>query len=245
MRQVRNQSARSRKLGSTPSSRAGRAGREVARMRAPHIWKGLRPVLCLLAAAVAALKGNEALAATARALIAVGDMIVNAGRPLIKWARGGIVELLDAGLVTAGEELVWNRRNLGVRHTACVRVDGTLILADGRVFANPCGATAALGGNHQNGWNAFGGPPMGAHWAICERNSARGTESRHRSVGSAVSRATRRHTADPAGRRNLAMTPFESTVDYLVLRGARRSRPRLHHGGCGRAAGPGHRRVAP
>lgn len=38
--------------------------------------------------------------------------------PLIKWARGGIAELLDAGLVTVGEELVWNRRNLGVRHTA-------------------------------------------------------------------------------------------------------------------------------
>lgn len=75
--------------------------------------------------------------------------------PLIKWARGGIAELLDAGLVTAGEELVWNRRNLGVRHTARIRVDGTLILADGRVFANPCGATTALGGNHQNGWNAF------------------------------------------------------------------------------------------
>lgn len=74
---------------------------------------------------------------------------------LIKWARGGIAELLDAGLVTAGEELVWNRRYLGVRHTARIQSDGTLVLADGRVYANPCGATTALGGNHQNGWSAF------------------------------------------------------------------------------------------
>ncbi|WP_232376418.1 restriction system modified-DNA reader domain-containing protein [Amycolatopsis aidingensis] len=75
--------------------------------------------------------------------------------PPIKWARGGVAELLNAGLVTAGEELVWDRRNLGVRHTARIRADGALVLADGRVYANPTGATTALGGNHQNGWGAF------------------------------------------------------------------------------------------
>jgi hypothetical protein len=64
-------------------------------------------------------------------------------------------DLLDAGLVKPGDELVWNRRNHGVRHTARIRIDGTLILADGRVYANPSGATTALGGNHQNGWSAF------------------------------------------------------------------------------------------
>jgi RAMA domain-containing protein len=76
-------------------------------------------------------------------------------KPMLRWARGGIGELLDAGLVTAGDELVWNRRNLGVAHTARIRADGTLVLADGRVYANPSGATTALGGNHQNGWSAF------------------------------------------------------------------------------------------
>jgi hypothetical protein len=75
--------------------------------------------------------------------------------PPIKWARSVIAELLDAGLVTAGEELVWNRPYLGVRHTAHIRADGALILADGRVYANPCGATAALCRNNQNGWNVF------------------------------------------------------------------------------------------
>lgn len=76
-------------------------------------------------------------------------------KPMLRWARGGIGELLDAGLVTAGDELVWNRRNLGVAHTTRIRADGTLILADGRVYANPSAATTALGGTHHNGWSAF------------------------------------------------------------------------------------------
>jgi hypothetical protein len=76
-------------------------------------------------------------------------------RPVLRWARGGIADLLDAGLVTSGEEVVWSRRNLGVRHTARIQRDGTLLLADGRLFANPSGATTALGGNHQNGWTAW------------------------------------------------------------------------------------------
>jgi len=75
--------------------------------------------------------------------------------PLVRGARGGVAELLDAGVVTAGEELVWDRRNLGVRHTVHIRADGSLVLADGRVYANPSGATTALGGNHQNGWGMF------------------------------------------------------------------------------------------
>jgi Restriction Enzyme Adenine Methylase Associated len=72
-----------------------------------------------------------------------------------RWARGGLAELLEAGLIKMGDEVVWNRRNLGVRHTARICINGTLILADGRTYANPSGATTALGGNHQNGWSAF------------------------------------------------------------------------------------------
>jgi hypothetical protein len=75
--------------------------------------------------------------------------------PHITWARGGIAELLDAGLVTVGEEFVWNHRNHGVRHTVRIRAGGALALADGRVYANPSGAATALGGNHHNGWTAF------------------------------------------------------------------------------------------
>jgi hypothetical protein len=76
-------------------------------------------------------------------------------KPMLRWARGGIAELLDAGLVTAGKEVVWDRRNLGGQHIARIRADGTLILEDGRVYANLSGAITALGGYHQNGWSAF------------------------------------------------------------------------------------------
>ncbi|MCU1680205.1 MAG: hypothetical protein JWQ81_944 [Amycolatopsis sp.] len=55
----------------------------------------------------------------------------------------------------AGDELGWNRRNLEVRHTARIRADGTIALADGRVFATPSGAATALSGHQQNGWVTF------------------------------------------------------------------------------------------
>lgn len=77
--------------------------------------------------------------------------------------RGGVAELLEAGLLKMGDVVVWNRRNLGVRHTARVCVDGTLILANGRFYASPSGATTALGGRHQNGWGAFRLESSGRH----------------------------------------------------------------------------------
>ncbi|WP_414944860.1 hypothetical protein [Amycolatopsis sp. cmx-11-32] len=75
--------------------------------------------------------------------------------PPVKGARGGVAELLAAGMIKAGEDFVWARRHIGVEHFARVRADGCLVLSDGRAYANPSGATTALGGNHQNGWSAF------------------------------------------------------------------------------------------
>lgn len=69
--------------------------------------------------------------------------------------RGTISALLDAELVTPGDEFLWERRNSSVRHTARVRVDGTLALADGRLCATPTGAATALGGYPQHGWGTF------------------------------------------------------------------------------------------
>ncbi|WP_253886228.1 hypothetical protein [Actinokineospora diospyrosa] len=66
----------------------------------------------------------------------------------------GVGDLLDAGLLTAGDELAWFRSR-GVRHTARVRADGAIVLVDGRAFASPSGAITALGGNNQNGWNTL------------------------------------------------------------------------------------------
>lgn len=77
-------------------------------------------------------------------------------RPLQGWGgNGGITDLLSARLVHAGEEFLWNRPGRGARHTARIHPDGTLVLADGRAYTNPSGALAALGGSHQNGWQAW------------------------------------------------------------------------------------------
>jgi hypothetical protein len=79
-----------------------------------------------------------------------------AARSLRGWSRnGGLNDLLAAGLVHAGEKLTWSRPGLGVRHTARIHSDGTLVLVDGRAYANPSGATTALGGINQNGWTAW------------------------------------------------------------------------------------------
>lgn len=54
--------------------------------------------------------------------------------------------------MSTGDELVWDRCNLGERHTAQVRDDGCILLPDGRFYANPSGALPALGAKHNNGW---------------------------------------------------------------------------------------------
>lgn len=56
-----------------------RRSRGGIRVSGPQVRQGLRVVLCVLAATLAAFGDDEALAGIARALIAVGDMIVDAG----------------------------------------------------------------------------------------------------------------------------------------------------------------------
>lgn len=51
-----------------------------SRMRASHVWRGMRAVLLVLEAVVAALKEDEAFAVVARVLVAAGEMIVEAGK---------------------------------------------------------------------------------------------------------------------------------------------------------------------
>ncbi|MFT7837746.1 hypothetical protein Q5530_16550 [Saccharothrix sp. BKS2] len=76
--------------------------------------------------------------------------------PLQGWGgNGGLTDLLTARLLRAGEEFMWNRPGHGARHTARIHSDGTLVLADGRAYANPSGALIALGGKNQNGWKAW------------------------------------------------------------------------------------------
>ncbi|CRK57620.1 hypothetical protein [Alloactinosynnema sp. L-07] len=70
-------------------------------------------------------------------------------------ALGTIRELLDAELIAPGEEFLWERRNTSVRHILRARADGTVALADGRVYATPTSAATELGGYLQDGWAVF------------------------------------------------------------------------------------------
>lgn len=66
--------------------------------------------------------------------------------------RIGVRDLLHAGLLATGDELVYRRPGLGVHRTGQVTAHGMLQLDDGRLFTTPSGATTALGSPHQNGW---------------------------------------------------------------------------------------------
>ncbi|NKQ51998.1 hypothetical protein HFP15_03785 [Amycolatopsis sp. K13G38] len=66
--------------------------------------------------------------------------------------RVSLRDLLAAGLVDAGEQLVYWRPGLGVHRTGQLTAEGLLRLDDGRLFTNPSAATTALGSPHQNGW---------------------------------------------------------------------------------------------
>lgn len=75
--------------------------------------------------------------------------------PLIPSAMNDLARLLDAGLVTAQEQFLWERDRGRIRHIARVRADGALALADGRVFATPSAAANTLSGYPRNGWDLF------------------------------------------------------------------------------------------
>ncbi|WP_158851201.1 restriction system modified-DNA reader domain-containing protein [Saccharothrix deserti] len=86
------------------------------------------------------------------------DMVLNSERPgssPFRWAGTVVSDLLTAKLLEVGDELVWDRRAGQVRHTARIRMDGTFLLADERVFATPSAAATALGGKHHHGWSAW------------------------------------------------------------------------------------------
>lgn len=64
---------------------------------------------------------------------------------------GALRDMVSAGRLHEGEKLLCLRPGTGVRYEANV-VEGGIQLPDGRWFARPSGALAALGYRHQNGW---------------------------------------------------------------------------------------------
>ena len=57
-----------------------------------------------------------------------------------------LAKLISRDLLAPDEELVWERRNSGERHTARVDADGRMHLEDGHVADSPSGGRPAPGG---------------------------------------------------------------------------------------------------
>ena len=65
---------------------------------------------------------------------------------------GSLGDLVRAGILVAGDELVWVRPQVGERHACVVQEDGNLRMPDGSTRASPTDAANALAGGSHNGW---------------------------------------------------------------------------------------------
>lgn len=66
-----------------------------------------------------------------------------------------LAELIDDGLLTAGDTLTWPRPMLSITHEAVLTPSGALRLEDGREFGSPSGAAESLAEGGINGWLAW------------------------------------------------------------------------------------------
>ena len=75
-------------------------------------------------------------------------------------------QLIKLGKINVGEELVWQRRGIGVQHRAKVIAGGKIQTADGAVHKTPSGAAKHLNGSKPvDGWLAWklsSGKPLGS-----------------------------------------------------------------------------------
>jgi hypothetical protein len=67
-----------------------------------------------------------------------------------------VVDLINSGVLKAGQELIWNRRVAKQIHVAIVNQDGSISTADGVKHRTPSGAAKHLNGNKPvDGWLAW------------------------------------------------------------------------------------------
>ncbi|MEU1798724.1 CBS domain-containing protein [Streptomyces californicus] len=136
---------------------------------------------------------------------------------LIEGRRVLVSDLVDAGLLTAGTQLTFRRKQSGEAHLAKVTRDGRIELSDGRQFKSPSAAAAAATGRGPfDGWTA---------WALAEgtlldvlRQSLLDTVAEQpASGGSAADVSAARHTRLKDARRQAdAGSPITLTVRDLL-----------------------------
>lgn len=93
--------------------------------------------------------------------------------------RGTLYPLLRAGLLKAGDGLVWVRPRRRELYRATVDTRGRVVLPDGQVFASPSGAAqAASSVRAYDGWMAWqvgeGGPFLADLRKSLEESTAEG-----------------------------------------------------------------------
>lgn len=67
-----------------------------------------------------------------------------------------VVDLVKKGSLTAGQELIWNRRVAKQVHLATINQDGSITTSDGVKHKTPSGAAKHLNGNKPvDGWLAW------------------------------------------------------------------------------------------
>ncbi|MEE1828150.1 CBS domain-containing protein [Streptomyces sp. BE20] len=78
---------------------------------------------------------------------------------LLAGRRVGIADLVRAGLLSAGDQLTFERPRIGETHSAQITDDAQLKLIDGQLFKSPStAAIAAVGGGSFDGWHAWALP---------------------------------------------------------------------------------------
>jgi hypothetical protein len=102
-----------------------------------------------------------------------------ANRPMRRGegASRKLVKMIEAGLIEADTELVWERRNNGERFTARLDGDGRLHLEDGHVAESPSAAARHLTGYEVNGWRVWRdaeGTALGELWGGRDARRGRG-----------------------------------------------------------------------
>lgn len=86
----------------------------------------------------------------------VGGSDLNIDHTKLEGRRVRVADLLDGGLLHAGQALVWDRPRLGDRYTAEVIENGSIRLADGRTYSSPSrAAMEAAGIPSYDGWYAW------------------------------------------------------------------------------------------
>ena len=69
--------------------------------------------------------------------------------------KGQLTGLIEAGLLTAGQELTWRRPRRGDQFALTVTADGQLQIPDGSTWPSPFQAASRIIGYPVDGWAVF------------------------------------------------------------------------------------------